>query len=186
MLGTFIDTLIICSMTGLVIIVTGAWQSGETGASLSSTAFETALPGVGSYIVSFGFVGAGGSGWRHGQPVVCVVARRYLERADGDSQPDCPVIAEPGGVQTDARILWSLMRQSTTSIALSYIFIAPTPLYSRPPAVHFGLHPFDSINPSAERLRSKHLTFFRLDRLDNPKTASCRLIQILENIPDVI
>ncbi len=54
MLGTFIDTLIICSMTGLVIIVTGAWQSGETGASLSSAAFETALPGIGSYIVSFG------------------------------------------------------------------------------------------------------------------------------------
>ena len=54
MLGTFIDTLVICSMTGLVIIVTGAWQSGETGASLSSIAFETALPGVGSYIVSFG------------------------------------------------------------------------------------------------------------------------------------
>ena len=54
MLGTFIDTLIICSMTGLVIIVTGSWQSGETGASLSSAAFETALPGVGSYIVSFG------------------------------------------------------------------------------------------------------------------------------------
>ncbi len=54
MLGTFIDTLVICSMTGLVIIVTGAWQSGETGASLSSAAFETALPGVGSYIVSFG------------------------------------------------------------------------------------------------------------------------------------
>ena len=54
MLGTFIDTLVICSMTGLVIIVTGAWQSGETGASLSSAAFETALPGAGSYIVSFG------------------------------------------------------------------------------------------------------------------------------------
>jgi AGCS family alanine or glycine:cation symporter len=54
MLGTFIDTLIICSITGLVIIVTGAWQSGETGATLSSVAFETALPGVGAYIVTFG------------------------------------------------------------------------------------------------------------------------------------
>ncbi len=54
MLGTFIDTLVICTMTGLVIIVTGAWSSGETGASLSSAAFEQALPGVGSYIVSFG------------------------------------------------------------------------------------------------------------------------------------
>lgn len=54
MLGTFIDTLIICSITGLVIITTGAWTSGETGASLSSTAFESALPGVGSYIVTIG------------------------------------------------------------------------------------------------------------------------------------
>lgn len=54
MLGTFIDTLVICSITGLVIVVTGAWTSGETGATLSSLAFETALPGVGSYVVSFG------------------------------------------------------------------------------------------------------------------------------------
>ncbi|MDH5612789.1 MAG: sodium:alanine symporter family protein [Gammaproteobacteria bacterium] len=54
MLGTFIDTLVICSITGLVIIVTGAWTSGETGAVLSSLAFETALPGVGDYVVTFG------------------------------------------------------------------------------------------------------------------------------------
>lgn len=54
MLGTFIDTIIICSITGLVIISTGVWSSGETGASLSSAAFESALPGVGSYIVAIG------------------------------------------------------------------------------------------------------------------------------------
>ncbi len=54
MLGTLIDTLIICSITGLVIISTGAWTQGENGASLSSAAFESALPGVGSYIVTFG------------------------------------------------------------------------------------------------------------------------------------
>jgi AGCS family alanine or glycine:cation symporter len=54
MLGTFIDTIIICSITGLVIILSGAWTSGETGASLSSLAFETILPGVGSVIVSLG------------------------------------------------------------------------------------------------------------------------------------
>jgi len=54
MLGTFIDTLIVCSITGLSIVVTGAWRSGETGASLSSMAFEHALPGFGSYIVTFG------------------------------------------------------------------------------------------------------------------------------------
>lgn len=54
MLGTFIDTLLLCSITGLVIITTGAWSSGETGAGLSSVAFETALPGVGQYIVTIG------------------------------------------------------------------------------------------------------------------------------------
>jgi AGCS family alanine or glycine:cation symporter len=54
MLGTFIDTIIICSITGLVIISTGAWTHGENGASLSSAAFELALPGIGSYIVTIG------------------------------------------------------------------------------------------------------------------------------------
>jgi AGCS family alanine or glycine:cation symporter len=54
MLGTFIDTIIVCSITGLVIISTGAWKLGETGASLSSAAFELALPGIGGYIVAIG------------------------------------------------------------------------------------------------------------------------------------
>lgn len=56
MLGTFIDTLIICTMTALVIILTGAWSSGETGAALSTLAFDTALHGWGRYIVVFGLV----------------------------------------------------------------------------------------------------------------------------------
>ncbi len=54
MLGTFIDTLVICTLTGLVILVSGAWTSGKTGAALSSLAFETALPGFGGYVVTFG------------------------------------------------------------------------------------------------------------------------------------
>jgi AGCS family alanine or glycine:cation symporter len=54
MLGTFIDTIIVCSITGLVIIVSGAWTSGETGASLSSLAFESVLPGFGGAIVAAG------------------------------------------------------------------------------------------------------------------------------------
>jgi len=54
MLGTFIDTIIICTMTALVIILTGAWTSGETGAALSMQAFSTGLPGFGSVIVSIG------------------------------------------------------------------------------------------------------------------------------------
>jgi len=56
MLETFIDTLIVCTITGLVIIISGAWTSGETGASLSSMAFEQALPNFGGYIVTFASV----------------------------------------------------------------------------------------------------------------------------------
>ncbi|MCD8547420.1 MAG: sodium:alanine symporter family protein [Aeromonadaceae bacterium] len=52
MLGTFIDTIIICTMTGLVIISAGSWTSGETGAALTSLAFSSALPSVGNYLVA--------------------------------------------------------------------------------------------------------------------------------------
>ncbi|MDO6620277.1 MULTISPECIES: sodium:alanine symporter family protein [unclassified Shewanella] len=51
MLGTFIDTIIVCSITGLAIIVSGAWTSGENGAALTSYAFSHALP-MGNYIVA--------------------------------------------------------------------------------------------------------------------------------------
>jgi len=52
MLGTFIDTIIVCSVTGLAIILTGAWTSGKTGAALTSAAFESAVPGIGAVIVA--------------------------------------------------------------------------------------------------------------------------------------
>ncbi|HEY6611849.1 MAG TPA: sodium:alanine symporter family protein [Pseudomonas sp.] len=51
MLGTFIDTLIICTLTGLAIICSGAWTSGESGAALSATAFEMAMPGIGGALL---------------------------------------------------------------------------------------------------------------------------------------
>src|SRR5512139_879486 len=56
MMGTFIDTLIVCTMTGLVLIVTGAWTSGLKGAVLSSSAFETALPGFGASFLAIAIV----------------------------------------------------------------------------------------------------------------------------------
>ncbi|MEA1080017.1 sodium:alanine symporter family protein [Marinobacter qingdaonensis] len=52
MLGTFIDTLIICSITGLVIITSGTWTAGVSGAELTSMAFAEALPGIGNYLVA--------------------------------------------------------------------------------------------------------------------------------------
>jgi AGCS family alanine or glycine:cation symporter len=56
MTGTFIDTIVICTLTGLVIICTGVWDGGERGASLSSLAFESALPGIGGYLLALALV----------------------------------------------------------------------------------------------------------------------------------
>ena len=57
MTQTFIDTLVVCSMTGLVILVTGVWTSGKNGAPLTSFAFETGLPGeLGGLIVTIGII----------------------------------------------------------------------------------------------------------------------------------
>ncbi|MEE4144414.1 MAG: sodium:alanine symporter family protein [Halieaceae bacterium] len=53
MLGTFIDTLVICTMTGLVIVIMDVWPSGVSGASLTSMAFANAFPG-GEYVVTLG------------------------------------------------------------------------------------------------------------------------------------
>ncbi|MDD3327262.1 MAG: sodium:alanine symporter family protein [Zoogloea sp.] len=52
MMGTFIDTIIVCTMTGLAIMVSGVWTSGATGAVLSAQAFEAAMPGVGRYLLA--------------------------------------------------------------------------------------------------------------------------------------
>ncbi|HEX6071203.1 MAG TPA: amino acid carrier protein, partial [Longimicrobiaceae bacterium] len=62
MTQTFIDTIVVCSMTGFVIIATGSWMqvdpatgAGYTGAPLTVQAFSTGLPGNwGGYIVSLG------------------------------------------------------------------------------------------------------------------------------------
>ena len=56
MLGPFIDTIMICTMTALVIVLTGAFTSGETGADLTAKAFNTGLPGWGGYIVAIGII----------------------------------------------------------------------------------------------------------------------------------
>ncbi|NVK49509.1 MAG: alanine:cation symporter family protein [Cyclobacteriaceae bacterium] len=52
MLGPFIDTIVVCTLTALVIMVTGVWQSTEAdGVRLTLNAFESALPGVGKYLL---------------------------------------------------------------------------------------------------------------------------------------
>ncbi|UCD57572.1 MAG: alanine:cation symporter family protein, partial [Candidatus Hydrogenedentota bacterium] len=56
MLGPFVDTLLVCSTTALVIISTGAWTNTEnlSGVNLTILAFDSGLPGFGKYVVSAG------------------------------------------------------------------------------------------------------------------------------------
>ncbi len=57
MTQTFIDTLVVCTMTGLVLILTGTWNSGKNGAALTSFAFQNGLPGYwGDLIVTLGLI----------------------------------------------------------------------------------------------------------------------------------
>lgn len=53
MLGTFIDTLVVCTMTALVIIVSGQWTSGLDSTALTTSAFNVGLYGIGGIIVPF-------------------------------------------------------------------------------------------------------------------------------------
>jgi AGCS family alanine or glycine:cation symporter len=55
MTQTFIDTIIVCSLTGLVLIMSGEWSNGLTGAELTTVAFTSGLNSVvGQYVVSIG------------------------------------------------------------------------------------------------------------------------------------
>jgi len=56
MLGPFIDTIVICSMTALVIVMTGAYTQGLTGTDLTAMAFNMGLPVQGGYIVAIGII----------------------------------------------------------------------------------------------------------------------------------
>lgn len=57
MTQTFIDTIVVCTMTGLVLLTTGLWTSGPTGAELTTISFQYALPGgIGEFIVSLGLI----------------------------------------------------------------------------------------------------------------------------------
>jgi alanine or glycine:cation symporter, AGCS family len=47
----FVDTLLVCTVTGLTILATGVWSSGATGAALAGEAFSVGLPGAAGNIV---------------------------------------------------------------------------------------------------------------------------------------
>ena len=51
MLGPFIDTILVCTMTALAILVTGAWKSKADGVTLTANAFEYTFSELGNYIL---------------------------------------------------------------------------------------------------------------------------------------
>ena len=53
MLGPIIDTIIICTMTALALIITGAWKNPSAdGITLTANAFDASIPGLGKYILT--------------------------------------------------------------------------------------------------------------------------------------
>jgi AGCS family alanine or glycine:cation symporter len=65
MLGTFIDTIIVCTMTALVIVISGLYTGDQRGVALTMAAFDQGLPGS-AWLVTFGtvfFTGTTILGW---------------------------------------------------------------------------------------------------------------------------
>ena len=56
MTGTFIDTIIICTMTGLALVLTGVWQGDAAGAAMTSNAFARVYGPVGSSLLTISLV----------------------------------------------------------------------------------------------------------------------------------
>lgn len=107
MLGTFLDTIIVCSFTGLAIVASGAWSSGETGAALTSQAFESALPGVGGPIVAIAlaiFAFTTILGWSY----YCERALQYLFGS---------------AIVMPFRVVWTLAAFVGTVVALDFVWL---------------------------------------------------------------
>jgi alanine or glycine:cation symporter, AGCS family len=118
MLGTFIDTLIICSITGLVIVTSGVWTTGIDGAALTSAAFAKTLPGTGGVIVSISlaiFAYTTILGWSvYGERCVeflfgikAIVPFRILW-----------ILAVPIGAMSDLKFIWLLADTLNAMMAL--------------------------------------------------------------------
>jgi len=107
MLGTFIDTLVVCSFTALAILVTGAWTSGETGAALTSKAFDLALPGIGGYLIALSlavFAFTTILGWSY----YCERSLQYLFGVK---------------IITPFRVVWSLAALVGATLKLSFVWL---------------------------------------------------------------
>jgi AGCS family alanine or glycine:cation symporter len=51
LLEPFVDTVVICTLTALVVLLSGAWNLDASGVELTSIAFDSAIPGFGRYFV---------------------------------------------------------------------------------------------------------------------------------------
>lgn len=57
MTGTFFDTIIICTMTGITLVLTGAWQSEVAGTAMTNMAFTQGIGSqLGFYLVNIGLL----------------------------------------------------------------------------------------------------------------------------------
>lgn len=56
MTGTFIDTIIICTMTGLALVLTGVWQGDAAGAAMTTAAFASTYGSVGSQLLTISLI----------------------------------------------------------------------------------------------------------------------------------
>ena len=141
MLGTFIDTLIICTMTGLVIVIMDVWPSGVSGASLTSMAFAEAIPG-GHYVVAislcvFAFTTMIGWSFYGERCVVFLLGTRAI----------LPfrvawVLAIPVGTLVDLQLVWLIADTLNALMAIPNLIalLLLGPLVFRITREYFGEH----------------------------------------------
>jgi AGCS family alanine or glycine:cation symporter len=85
MTQTFIDTIVVCTFTGLAIVASGVWKTGMTGAALTQAAFETGLPwNLGNSVVAvclalFAFSTILGWAYYGGQCVSYLFGRSFVK-----------------------------------------------------------------------------------------------------------
>jgi AGCS family alanine or glycine:cation symporter len=137
MTGTFWDTVVICLMTGLVLVTTGVWETGLKGAELTKTAFEQ-IPVIGPITLTIGlltFVYSTILGWSY----YCEKAVEYL-LGTGAVMPYrwLWVIASFMGAVVSLPIVWSFadifnglmaIPNLISLIALSGVLVAETRKY---------------------------------------------------------
>ncbi len=150
MLGTFIDTIVVCSITALVILTSGNVsaecapfareslivlpQGCETGAPLTVSAFNSALPGIGSHVVAIGLALFGFTtilGWSYygersaeflfGERIVTPFRISWIIVVFGGA---ATLMAEENGAVTDVVSLFWLVADTLTGLMAAPNLIA--------------------------------------------------------------